>query len=403
MERRKTIGNVNILDLRKATEASVGEYEAIGNVNMAFYTPETAHLLHRLSIGNLNCSAEVSLDTDLELIMGPLEIGSDHFANLAAPLGLMVMGPVTLAPDLRPEDLERGLALAMVMGPVTVPEPLAAVFQSKAKLVMGPVRTYPILDRIHKGNLTLDAAYLDGLSAGTELVVVGSVTIPAGIQAGAVRRKLTKLHVTGSTTCFEETAAEVHSILTGTSGGVHVIPKGFRVIDREVKLTRDLLESLSERKLYFTRVLVIDEDVDAPLFSQKIDGLACVRTIICPESLKGALAKVCDLLRTEVIFYEGSLWLIDGQTKLLPGRFDYLDGRATLIVDGVLEVAPDVSPETLASRLAKVYLHGVIECTPEQQAAIESRLEVSEGAFQPVGEEPKEGKDRIGNANVLTL
>jgi hypothetical protein len=403
VERGKVIGNVNILDLRKATEESVQEYDAIRNVNLALYTSETAHLLHKLAIRNLNSSVEVPPDLKVETVMGPLEIGADHFVNVTEPLGLMVMGPVTIAPDVKPEDLDRGLGVALVMGPVAVPEPLAGIFQSKAQLVMGPVTTYPVLDKVHKGTLTLDRAYLDAIDSGTELVVVGSLFVPEGVPDGLIRKKLAKLHVMGKTTVFEPNATELRGVLTGTSGHVRVIPRGFKIVNKEVRLTSDLLTSLSDRKLYFVKSLVIDPDVDAALFSQKIDGLACAGRITCPQSLQPALAKVCDLLNATVLFYEGELWLVDGTTDLHPSRFDYLDGKATLVVTGVLKIAPDVSPDALAARLAKVELYGVIECSLEQQAAIESRIGASEGVFQRPGGEADEPETRIGNANYLAL
>jgi len=404
VERGKVIGNVNILDLRNATEESVKEYESIGNVNMAIYTPETAHLLHKLTLGNINTTAEVPSDVRVELIMGPLDIGTDHFANVAEPIGFLVMGPVTIAPDVPPEALERGLAVAMVMGPVTVPEPLAGIFQSKARLVMGPVTSYPVLEKMHRGRLTLDRAYLDALDPATELSVVGSVVAPEGIPEGLIRKKLAKLHVTGRTTCYEPSAAELRAALTGTSGNVRVIPPGFKVIDKEVRLTRDLLTSISDRKLYFTQSVVIEGDVDEGLFSKKIEGLVCEQTILCPRPLQTVLAKVCDLIDTNTLFYEEELWLIDGETELHPERFEYLDGKATLVVTGALNVSPDVAPALLAARLAKVHLLGVIECSPEQQAAMESRIGTSEGVFERSGSEEKGQTDRgIQNANYLAL
>jgi len=404
VERRKVIGNVNILDLRNATEESVKEYESIGNVNMAIYVPETAHLLHKLVIGNINTTAEVPSDMRVELIMGPLDIGADHFANVAEPLGFLVMGPVTIAPDVPPEALERGLAVAMVMGPVTVPEPLAGIFQSKARLVMGPVRSYPVLEKIHKGRLTLDRTYLESLDPASELVVVGSVTIPEGIPAGLIRKKLAVLHVTGRTTCFEPNEGEVRAVLTGTSGAIRVIPPGFKVIEKQVRITRDLLTSISDRRLFFTKSVEIDPDVDAALFTQKIDGLACEGTLIAPQSLREAVAKVCDLLNTSTLFYEGVLWRIAGEGELHPTRFEYLEGKATLYVSGVLQVDPSVAPSVLVERIAKVHLTGVIECSPEQQAALEARIGISDGVFERYVAEPDEKDERgIGNANYLAL
>lgn len=403
MEHKKVIGNVNILDLRKATEASVADIEWIGNVNLLLYTPETAHLVHDLNIRNVNVPAEVTTDMQAELIMGPLSIGKDHFAGTKGPLGLLVMGPVTISPDLKADDLERGLGVAMVMGPVTVPEPLAGVIQSRIQLVMGPVESYPVLEKVHMGNLTIDRTYLESLEPGTELTVVGSASVQEGNPEGLFRKRIAKLHVTGRVTCFDSNVAEVGAALTGTSGPVRAVPSGFKVIAKETRLSRDMLASLVDRKLCFTRDLVIEPDVDETSFAQKIDGLACSGLLTSPRTLRPALAKICDLLNTETLFYEGELWEVHGATRLHPGRFDYLEGKATLVVTGDLEIDPDVTPEVLAERIDKVHLYGVIECSLEQQAALESRLGEAAGVFDRLRPEPEPPAWDIANANYLVL
>ena len=74
------------------------------------------------------------------------------------------------------------------------------------------------------------------------------------------------------------------------------------------------------------------------------------------------------------------------------------------VLTGVLNVSPDVTPNLLAARLAKVHLLGVIECSPEQQAAMESKIGASEGVFGRSGSEEKEQTDGgIRNANYLAL
>ncbi len=402
MEQRKVVGNVNILDLRNATEESIGEYASIGNANLVLYTSETAHLLSKLSIDNINMSFETPSNIKVQLIMGPLTIGKDHFAEATEPLGLLVMGPVTVAPDVPAGDLDRGLAVAVVMGPVACPEPLAGLVQSKARLVMGPVRPYPVLGKMHLGSLVLTEAYLKGLDDRSELGVVGSVAVPEPLPSELIRRKLAVLHVTGGTTCPERNAPDVQSILTGTSGPIHRIPDGFKPIDREIELTRELLGAISDRRLYFLRSVTIAADVDASLFSSKIEKMICRRTLLYPESLHAAVATTCDLLDTNATSYEGELWRIDGETELHPSRFDYLSGKATLVVNGVLSIAPEVRADLLASRIAKVHNHGVIRSTDEQRSALEARLGVADGVFTDFDEESGDAF-RLGNANYLTL
>jgi hypothetical protein len=114
------------------------------------------------------------------------------------------------------------------------------------------------------------------------------------------------------------------------------------------------------------------------------------------------VAQKCNLLETQAIFYQGELWLIENELSLSASRFDYLAGKATLVVRGELAVAPEIDPKILADRLDKVHNFGEIICTPEQAAAFQARLGINEGEFvdsaEGVGDE-----EGIGNIGYLKL
>ena len=55
----KTIGNVNILDLRQATEESVAEICRARNVSLVLYSMPRPSLLAQLDIGNPNAAVEM--------------------------------------------------------------------------------------------------------------------------------------------------------------------------------------------------------------------------------------------------------------------------------------------------------------------------------------------------------
>ena len=402
MEHGKVIGSVNFLDLRKATEESIRAYESFGSVNVAIVSPETRHLLHQMKIGSINATAEVDANIKFEVIMGPLHMGSDYFVQSTDATGLFVMGPVAIDPDVCPDDLKRGLAALIVMGPVKAPAPLAGVLQEITKVVMGPVDTYPVHESVHKGDLRIDRHYLDSLQAGTEMTVVGSVTTEDGIPAGAIRKKLSKLCVTGTTTCFEDQAAEIKAALSGGVGRLRVVPNGFKVVERAVRLDPALLESITDRKLYFLQTVEIDREVSSDLYARKIDGIGCRGWLIAPALLQPQIGKTCDLLNTRAFFYEGKLLRITGETTLTANHFDYAEGKLALYVTGVLQIDPSVAPELLAQRVDKVFLSGVIQCSTEQQAALESRMDTMNGVFDRYWEEEEHDKEGIC-ANVLAL
>jgi hypothetical protein len=132
--------------------------------------------------------------------------------------------------------------------------------------------------------------------------------------------------------------------------------------------------------------------------------------ILCPTALKDVLAKKCNLLENRVVFYEGELWLVDDERELKASRFDYLEGKATLVVTGEATIDGEMDPKVLADRLAKVHNLGLIRCTPEQMAAIEARLGMRDGDLrdstpseEPEPDEEPDGVTYIKNAACLAL
>ncbi|MBI2950793.1 hypothetical protein HYY27_01795, partial [bacterium] len=151
----------------------------------------------------------------------------------------------------------------------------------------------------------------------------------------------------------------------------------------------------------------IDPGVDPAALDSGIEALIIKDLLICPAALKAVVAPKCNLIETKAIFYEGALWLVEDERTLLPAEFDYLEGRATLVVCGELTVASEIDPKLLADRLAKVHNLGQIKCTPAQMGAVRARLGMSEGKLtdstKVEAELDDEGEDRIGNAGYLKL
>ncbi len=125
--------------------------------------------------------------------------------------------------------------------------------------------------------------------------------------------------------------------------------------------------------------------------------------LVCPAALQPVIAQKCNLLQTQAIFYQGELWFVEGETTLLATRFDYLADKATLIVRGELTVAPEVEPRVLAERLDKVHLFGEIFCTPQQMAALQSRLGINQGELIDATAAAATGENEIGNVGILKL
>jgi hypothetical protein len=401
--------------MRKATELSVASIKSIGNVGAILYSPETGNLISRLNIGNAGDSIEVPESEDIEFrtLTGQTTFGPNYFKDQAKPLNLIVTGQTIVNPEIPLADIQTGLGMLIVVGQMVCPEHLAGAIQAKCRNVIGHMQTYPYTPsaRFTIGNLVLDESYLNSLDADSDLVVVGDLNLPQVLSNDLLAQKVRSVVVTGRVTCREENAPVLLGRLDRKSGGpkVTTIPAGFEVVDKSLVLDASTLETLSATKLYCTRDVRIDADVTPETLGSKLERLVVQGHVICPEALKGVLAQKCNMLETEVVFYEGELWLIEDELTLQASRFDYLEGKATLVVFGDLRIASDIEPQTLAERLAKVHNFGDITCTPEQMSAIQARLGVNKGdlidATQQEAEEEEEGEDGggIGNIGYLPL
>jgi hypothetical protein len=400
MEQRKIIGNANVLDLRNATEASIAGISRVRNANVLLYTKETAPLLSRLDIGNTNVIIEVPSEVDVEAVTGHVHIKGDHFRKHKGKIYLVVVGQVIFEPDVPADDVERGLAGLVVVGQVICPQPLAGIVQAKTKHAVGQTLSYPPFEHVQIGSLVLDEIYLNSLKDSAELAAIGSVRVPEVVPNDLLLRKLSKLFVSGRIQCHAENATAIRERLVDGSVKLSIIPVGYKVVDKPLTLDRIVLESLQAKKLYSTEQVVIEADVDSSTLSRFLDELRSEELILCPATLRDTLSARCDLLENDVVFYEGELWLFEGDDTLRRSRFDHLSGKATVLVTGVLTIDAEVDGEVLTNRLAKVHNNGVIRCTPDQMGAIESILGIRSGELEDL---TKEEGDWIANANYLEL
>ena len=257
----KYIGNVNILDLRKATAESVAEIAGIGNANIVIYAPETAGLMAKLQFGNLNTSVELAADRQLDFKFGQTTLGRSYFEGLKVPVVPLVFGQLMIEPDVTLEMIEKGLPAWMLFGELVCPDGLLGVVQSRALRLMGQARGYPVFNKICKESLRIDADYLNALEDGTELTVLGSLSFPEVLPDGLLAQKLHQVFAQKDVLCHAENAGFIKAHLAQGSGSVTVIPAGFEWVEKPLILDATLLEVLTARKLYCKERIQIESDV----------------------------------------------------------------------------------------------------------------------------------------------
>jgi hypothetical protein len=404
----KVIVNVNVLDLRKATEASLAGIRNIVNVNVMITSEATSGLAARLSIGNLNTSVVVPEEAVVKTAIGQTFINKNYFSNLSKNVFFVYIGQIIFEPDVTVEDIQNGFYSFVVIGQVICPESLQGAVQSKAEKSIGQTRVYPALEKVVYTSLTIDVESLEALADGSEMAILGSLNLPDMVPNDLLERKLAKLFVIGGIECHAENSQTIKNRLLPGSGNVHSVPLGFEQVEDNLHLDSSLLEMWTGKKLMCSNRVIVDADVTPEMLEKGLAAISSDGRILVPHALKSIFLTKCDLLKTKVIFYEGELWLVDDARSLPASRFEFLDGKATLVVDGVLTVDVDVDPWMLADRLVKVHNFGVIHCTPAQMGAIQARLGAHDGVIDNLSNQVEEEDNEVDtnsivNANYLAL
>lgn len=400
-------GNVGVLDLRDADADALRAIRGIGNVGLLLFRADTRPLVNALSIGNLGDMVEAPPHCRLE--MGSVRLDREALSNRSTPVSMIVMGQVVMAPDVSSDDVEQGIEALISMGSIVCPDNLTGVLRPKLKRVMGTLTCYPAGCELFavSGSLELDGHALVAMKDHTALLVDGRLVVPVALPGELLERKLSWIKVHGSLLCNEENAPQLRSLMEDQSTRVTVLPEGFRYVNRSLTIDGTFLRFGGASKLYCQGRVVVDAAVTAAELDRHLVAVRSTNRILVPSALRDAFAPKCDLTQDRVVFYDGVLWLEDGDTTLDVYRLTSLDGLATLWVDGELTIDEAVTPEMLVEKLAGVHNYGTILCTPAQRSALHRRMGENKGEMRDrttANEEDELPRERgIGNVGYLAL
>ena len=407
MENPKTIGNVNFLDLVNATPESVAGIRHIENINVAVYTPETVSLLHQMNPSNVNATIEIPTGANMVTKTGMMQVNADFFKNVERKIYLLVTGQLIIEPGVPVEEIEKGLAGIAVTGQFFCPEDLMGAFNARPNTIIGQSVAYPPFKHFIKGDLALEAEFLNGLADGTEICLLGDLSVPKVLPNELLERKIGRIFVSGDVICHEENARALQARLYKSSGNFETVPTGYVWVNKPLVLDSDTLDYLPGKQLFCKELVRIAMDVDPAVFDRQVENLIAKDLLLCPAALKPVVAQKCRLFDTRAIFYTDELWLVQDDQTWQAWRFDALKGTATLVVTGELSIDPAITPDTLSKRISKIHNFGLIRCAPEQHAAIDAHLVTREGQLEVISKEVSQAEairpDYIGNVNMLTL
>ncbi len=402
-------GNIGVLDVRNADPDAIRAIHSIGNVGLLLFGADTRPLINALPIGNLGDMVEAAAHCRVE--MGAVRLDSAALSNRSAPINMIVMGQVVIAPDVSSADIEQGVEALISMGSLVCPDNLIGVLRPKIHGLMGEATSYPAGCELFvvSGALELDHQALAAMKDRTALLVNGRLVVPETLPSELLERKLGWIKVNGKLLCNEENLPLIHLLVEDQSTmRVTVLPAGFRYLDRALTIDSTFLRFSGAAKLYCRRRVVVDAAVTAAELDQYLVAVRCSDRILASVALRDVFAPKCDLTQDRVLFYDGTLWLADDDTTITAERLTSLEGATTLWVGGELTIKEAVTPEMLVEKLAKVHNHGTILGSPGQMSALQLLLGDNEGELRDLSVDEEADAEEpewrgVRNAGYLVL
>ena len=371
--------NCGTLDMRETTEQTASRIKQV-NAGNVLVSAATRPLMTMFTI-NMGSVIEVPTEVRLMTVHSREVMGREALSGEGAPLFIMNSGSIILEPDVKSEDVESSWFGILNSGSILYPEHVAGAIMNRLTENPGSHSSYRSSARLVVGDLLLDEVYLASMANDSDMVITGDLQIVQAVPDKLIDQKIKTLNVRGKVFCCEKNLSTLASRFDQRAGTplTRAIPEGFVIVEHELSLNSTNIRTWKDRSIFATENVTIHEEVDQDSLDRALAGLICIGTVLCPDSLSEVLSRKCDTLKTRVVFYDGTLWVVQTTVTLQKSRFDFLEGTATLYNTGVVTIAEDVEAQVLYDHLAGVYNWGVISCNPDQKGAVEARMMVNEG------------------------
>lgn len=397
------IGNVGLLNLLNATEESVKKVERIENVGAVIYRSGNAHLLGALTIGNLGASLE--LPEDYRYYNGELAVDSAYLQSLGGEQKLLVNGTVVFKKDVAAEDLEKRQLTLIVNGDIYAPEHLiglvSRLFPEGNRTLKPYTGQTPYFENSH---FKLSNSFLHAAEAPMYLVVSGVVDFAKDLDMVLFDEKIGQIDVNGVLRIHEEQESALYrKMKTAANGIIQVIPAGYAVLQKALRINSRSIRSFKKKKLFTKKPLIFEPGIAREAFNEAIDNINSKSYIICSEELEDLMYEKLDRLETEVLSYGQHYMWVEGEQKWSDAQFQSLEPGTNLIVEGLLILDEDVTEVTLNSKLAAIDNFGEIKVSKDiQKGVVQNKLRANEGQIKNSSDESAE-HEHTGLQNVGEL
>jgi len=396
------IGNVGLLNLLNATEESIKGIDQIENVGMVLYRQGNAQLLTKLNIGNIGSSVEIP--EGYRFLNGMLNLDEAFLQSIVEPVKLVVNGSVIISKDVQADQLKVDQLSLIVNGNVYCPAHLSGLVGKLLTQGSGAVEAYDTAPpRLENGKFTLTNSFLHALEEPMYLVVNGLLSFAQDLNMETFYEKIEKLVVNGKISLYANQETLLYKkIASLTSCLLEIIPEGYKLIAKPLRLNARSIRRFQNEKLFTKKPIIFDADVSREMLAKSIAKIHSSSVVICPEEVEDLVYELSSILDTEILSYENSFVLIEGEEVWSNDQFLTFEKPINLVVYGQLILDHDVSGEVLQSKVAAIDILGEVVIRDRKiKGALQQVIRVNTGSIED--SEKKEQVSSLQNIGELSL
>jgi len=400
MTKRK-INNIGVLDMRTATEKSIEEIGKIGNVGTLIASPETSHLVSKISIGNIGSTAVIT--KDYEMFTGKLELTPEYLGKLSKPLYLYITGKLFIRENVTVEDIEKGIGGLIITGKILCPEKLTPIIQSKIVNQTGKLVSYTSDASFISGTCVLNDSFLRSLKPATNLFVDGKLRATGDIDTRLIEERLGSVELSGKAVIDERYSDAIGRRIKGAPKR-EIVPQGCIFIEDELVVDSISIKKFHNARLYTDMTIVFRDDVRPEMLQTRIDSIRTSAPIVCREELREPIVNICEGYSPSVLYYSGKHIIVEDEYEIDSSELEFSDSRISIMVMGELRVAADLTPAMILEKIEFIDNYGEITANPKQIGALKNRLRTNKGEITNTEKaETADDNVSLSNAGYLKL
>ena len=383
---KRIIRNIGVLDLRNTREEDIEDIERVENVGLVLYSPDTAHLMSRLSFVNLGASIETP--EDFRMITGQISLGGNEIKGYKEPVNLLITGQVIVKDDLDAKTIDEKIGKLIIAGQVLCPENIAPIFRSKLINMTGQVLTYKAGTKVVIGKLKVDHNMLKSIEKPQSFTVIGKADFTGEFPSKLLDEKLEELRVIGLISAREEYMEVLYKKIQDTSmAKIRTIPRGYILIEKDLTLDEVTIRKFGGDKLYVNGEILVKPGVTPEMLKEYVGGIKIGKRVICPENLKGAILDLSVEPSPEILTYTGKLIVVDMDHILTPAELEFAPEKLTYIIKGSMEIEEQVDPNMMVAKIENIDNLGEIRARTKQYGVLNLVLRTNKGEITRIGKE----------------